>query len=203
MDAARFGSSLKQRYVEARDVRAAEARALAADIRKTVPSLVEREALTLRRQFDGKGGATRFGVSALEYCDPVDQVMFILGLKHHPGFRNVMEAVAQNAPPGLLDAAQVLEVHGAIHGAFVGLATVINTIQAEFADNCAPEIKRELHKLILEELDEPQFGGRWCRRDELHRSHWVPMDRFSPVFAREALVFCLPAPYVWLLQTVL
>jgi len=203
MDLAHFGSSLRRRYIDERNVRAAEANAVAADMRTTVPNLVEREALTLRRQFDGKGGATRFGVSAQEFCDPIDQVMFILGFKHDPRFRNAVEAAAQNAPTGLMDAAQVVEVHGALHGTFVGLATVMKTIQSEFGENCAPEIKRELHHLILEELDEPRFGGRWYRREDAPRFHWIPMDQFSPVFANRAHVFCLPAPYVWLLQAVL
>jgi hypothetical protein len=43
-------------------------------------------------------------MSRTSYEDPVEQVMFILGLKHDPKFDTALHAIAHSSTPGILDA---------------------------------------------------------------------------------------------------
>jgi hypothetical protein len=128
--------------------------------------------------------------------------MFILGFKHDPSFPTPLHAVAAGAAPGLLDVADEIRVYGAIHANFEGFSKVLEALRAQFGDQIPAQAKDEIFKLIMEELTEDHYGGRWFQRGSLPR-HWVSMGEFSHVFKTVEAVFCLPAPYVSFLRPIL
>jgi hypothetical protein len=128
--------------------------------------------------------------------------MFILGFKHDPSFPTRLHAVAAGALSGLTDVADEVRVYGAIHANFAAFSKVLEAVTAQFGDQIPIGAKHEIFKLILEELTEAHYGGRWFLRGSLPQN-WVSMGEFSHVFETTEAVFCLPAPYVRFLSPVL
>ncbi|HSY52241.1 MAG TPA: hypothetical protein VLC46_25795 [Thermoanaerobaculia bacterium] len=139
--------------------------------------------------------------SEAEYPNPVDQVMFILGFKHDPKFPTRLHAVVAGASPGLTDAAEEVSVYGAIHGNFMAISKVLEAVRAQSGGQIPARARHEMHKLILEQLTEDQYGGRWFPPGSVPQ-HWVSLGEFSEIFTAPEGVFCLPAPYVRLLSEV-
>jgi hypothetical protein len=142
-------------------------------------------------------------VLADRYQNPVEQVMFILGFKHDPRFRTVFDAMKNDAPPGIINAAEYFRVYGAIHANFMALKKVLQELQKIYGMNVPSQIKSATHKLVLEELAESHYGGKWFDKRDMPSSNWVLMDQFSSIFAEGNKVFCLPEPYVEVLKTIL
>jgi hypothetical protein len=130
-----------------------------------------------------------------EYEDPVEQVMFILGLKHDPRFATVLHAVAAGASPGIINALDALSVYGAISANFHAWAKTMKKIQDEIGTDIPMPLKNEVFEIIVDELDEKHYGGKWFDEGQIRSEHWINLAMLSPVFRRGHDVFCLPVPY--------
>ena len=147
-----------------------------------------------------------------EYEDPVEQVMFILGFKHDPRFSHALDAMKANSNPGIINAVDQVEIYGQIHANFCGLAR-INAFYEQHDPNSPLISKNNFCEVIVEELNEKNYGGKWFPATEKPPEHWINMGAYSPVFRRRATAtglhqgsaeaFCLPAPYFNLLSKVL
>jgi len=180
-------------------------------LRQRYSAMETDELIELRR----KGGLTDVALGVLDdvlksriiladrYQNPVEQVMFILGFKHDPRFKTILDAVENDAPSGILNALEYARVYGAIEANFVALTKVVRKVQTDFGMNVPSQIKGEIHKLVLEELAESRYGGQWFENRDVPSSNWVHVDRFSPIFAEGNKVFCLPEPYIEVLKTIL
>jgi hypothetical protein len=162
-------------------------------LRQRYSAMETDELIELRR----KGGLTDVALGVLDdvlksriiladrYQNPVEQVMFILGFKHEPRFETVLDAIENDAPPGILDASEYISVHGAIDANFVALAKVVRKVQTDCGMNVPFQIKGEIHKLVLEESSTSHYGGQWFDNRKVPSSNWVHMDQqFSPHFRR-------------------
>jgi hypothetical protein len=138
-----------------------------------------------------------------EYDDPVDQIMFILGFKHDPKFGSILEAVARGSNPGILDAADQVQVWGAIEANLFAWAKTVKVIRDEVGAELSPKHKDEMYRIIVDELDEAHYGGRWFEGARAPSEGWVNMGTYSPLFARANEVFYLPVPYFQLLAPIL
>jgi hypothetical protein len=139
-------------------------------------------------------------MSRTAYEDPVEQVMFILGLKHDPKFETTVHAILYGSTPGILDASEQLRVYVAVQANFHAWHKTIEKIQAEIGPDLPPLLRGQIYEIIVGELDEKHYGGRWFAVTRVPPEHWVNMGAYSPTFRRgENEVFCLPAPYFALL----
>jgi len=130
-----------------------------------------------------------------EYEDPAEQVMFILGMKYDPKFETVLHAIAQSSNPGIVDALDYLEVHGAIHANLMAWAETVEKIHEDLGTEIPTNLKDEICRIIVDELDETHYGGKWYSDTQIPCDDWVNMRAYSPVFNRGDEAFCLPAPY--------
>src|SRR5881392_2958655 len=99
--------------------------------------------------------------------------MFVLGFKRDARFATTLNAVAAGASTGVTNAADEIEIYGAIHGNIAGLAKTVQKIHADFGANIPPTVKHEIYKIILEELTEENYGGRWYDRASVPPDNWV------------------------------
>jgi hypothetical protein len=76
-------------------------------------------------------------------------------------------------------------------------------LETDFGESIPPDIRPVIHGIVLDELTEENYGGRWYRRGSVPRLNWITMEQFSPVFATPEAIFCLPEPYVTLLKPLL
>jgi hypothetical protein len=134
---------------------------------------------------------------------PTDQVMEILGFTRDPNAATVLDAVAMGLSPGVLSASERVAIYGAIHANFAAIAKVVAKVRTEFSAAVPMKVKAEIHRLVLEELNEQHFGGRWFLRASPPDYGWVALDQFSPAFGTPERVFYLPAPYVDVLRPVI
>ena len=147
-----------------------------------------------------------------EFENPVEQVMFILGFKHDPRFRTGSEAMLAGSNPGIINALEQLTVYGAIDANFSGWRLTLDNIHNQFGSDIPLSVRKSVYEIIVEEMDEKHYGGKWFHTAECPPEHWVNLGTYSPVFRRggtrvfyrrrDAEVFCLPAPYFSLLSEV-
>jgi hypothetical protein len=138
-----------------------------------------------------------------EFENPVDQVMFILGFKHDPRFRTASDAMLAGSNPGIINALDQLTVYGAIHANCCGWQQTMEKIRAQFGSDLPLSLRESVYEIIVEEMDEKHYGGKWFPTGEGSHEHWVNLGAYSPVFRRGGTeVFCLPAPYFNLLSEV-
>lgn len=138
-----------------------------------------------------------------EFENPVDQVMFILGFKHEPKFRTASEAMLAGSNPGIINALDQLTVYGAIDANFCSWRTTLGTIHEQFGSDFPLSLRESVYEIIVAEMGEKQYGGKWFPTVEGPPEHWVNVGAYSPVFRRgRTEVFCLPAPYFDLLLEV-
>jgi hypothetical protein len=137
-----------------------------------------------------------------EYADPAEQIMFILGFKYDPKFDTVLHAVAHGSNPGIIDALHYFEVHGAIFANLRAWALTVRKLQDEIGANLPPALKDDIYRMIVAELDEKHYGGRWFQQTSIPSDDWINMASYSPLFVRGSEVFCLPAPYFRVLGSV-
>jgi hypothetical protein len=151
-------------------------------------------------------------MSRKEFENPVEQVMFILGFKHDPRFATSLEAMAAGSNPGITNAIEQVRVYGAIDANFCGMRAMIERINEHFDSNAPLSVKESVYGIIVEEMGEKQYGGKWFSTSEMPSEHWVNLGAYSPIFRREGTrtlfrrrstdVFCLSAPYFRLLSDV-
>ena len=142
-------------------------------------------------------------MSRTSYEDPVEQVMFILGLKHDPKFDTALHAIAHGSTAGILNALDQLTVYGTIQANFHAWHETIEKIHDELGPDISPPLRDQICEIIVGELDEAHYGGRWFDVTRTPPEHWVNMGTYSPIFTRgENEVFCLPAPYFGLVSDV-
>ena len=143
-------------------------------------------------------------MSQIQYENLVEQVMYILDYKHSPQYENILDAVAAGANPGVLNIFDSLRVHSAIHANFMSLKKVLDDIEnSRGFDKLTVGFKEEIFKLILDEINEEKYGGKWFGTDRILDENWVDMSQYSDLFSQENKKFCLPRPYVVLLNPVL
>lgn len=131
-----------------------------------------------------------------EFEDPVEQVMFILGFKHDPRFDTALRATMSGADPGILNAIDQLTVYGGIEANFHGWRQMIAKIHEQFGSDLPHSLREEIYEIIVTEMDEKHYGGKWFPIAEGSPDHWVNVGAYSPVFRRgDTEVFYLPAPY--------
>lgn len=140
-----------------------------------------------------------------EFEDPVDQVMFILGFKHDPRFRTALEAMKAGADPGIVNAIDQLEIYGAINATLCGLGAVTKKIHEDFGSDVPLRVREELYEIMVKEMGEKDYGGKWFPMTEVPVEHWVSLGAYSQIFRRRGRwirteVFCVPAPYFKLLS---
>jgi hypothetical protein len=137
------------------------------------------------------------------YEDPVEQIMFVLGFKHDPKFNTSLDAIVHGANPGIMDAAEILKIEGAIVGNLRACATTVQKLRDQCGVATISELKEDIYQLIVRELDEAHYGGRWFEDTQLPSGDWVNMGKYSPLFVRGSRVFCLPSPYFTVLESIL
>lgn len=137
------------------------------------------------------------------YDNPVEQIMFILGLKHDPRFDTILHATAAGSNPGIIDASEYLTVYGAIEANLFAWAKTARAIQDDVGAQLPPKRKEEVYQIIVDELDETHYGGRWFEYARIPSDDWVNMGNYSPLFVKGNEVFCLPAPYLRVLGPML
>jgi hypothetical protein len=138
-----------------------------------------------------------------EFEDPVEQVMFILGFKHDPRFITALEAMDAGSNPGITNALDQLTVYGAIDANFSGWRLTMKTIHEQFGSDVPLSIRDSVYEIIVEEMDEKHYGGKWFSTVGSRAEHWVDLGLYSPIFRRGGSeVFCLPAPYFKVLAEV-
>jgi len=129
--------------------------------------------------------------------------MFILGFKHDPRFRTALEAIEAGSNPGITNALEQVTVYGAIDANFSGMRLVMEKIHEGFGSNPPPSVRESVYEIVVEEMGEKQYGGKWFSTVEEPPEHWVNLAPYSPIFRRKgAEAFCLPAPYFDLLSDV-
>ena len=143
---------------------------------------------------------TKMDKNNKKYENPIEQVMFILGLKRDPKFETSLHAIKHGANPGVMNALDEFEIYAAIDANFVAFSKTIKNLQDV---NLTPQIKEEVYKIILEELDEKHYGGRWFDIEKIIPKNWVSMRKYSDIFIRGNTVFCLPGPYLTVLNPIL
>jgi len=151
-------------------------------------------------------------VSRREFENPVEQVMFILGLKHDPRFRTSLEAMKVGANPGIINALEELTVYGAIDANFHGMRATMKVIHADFGSNPPLSVRQSVYEVLVKEMGEKQYGGKWFSTAEKRSEHWISLGAYSPVFRcggnwvffrrKGTEVFYLPAPYFRVLSDV-
>jgi len=145
-------------------------------------------------------------VTRREFEDPVEQVMFILGFKHDPKFRTALEAMKAGSNPGILNAVDQVRIYGEINGNLCGLGNMVKTIQEQFGSDLPHQVREELCKTIVEEMND-NYGGKWFPTASVPPEDWISLESYAPVFRRRRWlrteVFCLPAPYFNVLSEVL
>ena len=129
------------------------------------------------------------------YENPIEQVMFILGLKHDPQFESPLHAIAHGSNPGITNTLDQLTAYGAIEANFHAWTKTVKWVRDSEGKTLSSEHRDELCRAIADELDEKHYGGRWFGVDTIPSAHWISMERHSPVFVRENQVFYLPEPY--------
>ena len=138
-----------------------------------------------------------------EFEDPVEQVMFILGFKHDPRFDTALEAMTAGSNPVILNALDQLTVYGAIHANFCSWRQMMETIHEQLGPDLPLSMRESFYEIIVDEMDEKHYGGKWFPTSERPPEHWVNVGAYSLVFRRGSTeVFCLPAPYFKLLSEV-
>jgi hypothetical protein len=138
-----------------------------------------------------------------EFENPVEQVMFILGFKHDPRFRTALDAMRAGSNPGIVNALDQLAVYGAIDANFCSWRQMMKTIHEQVGSDLPLSLREEFYEVIVSEMDEKNYGGKWFPTAEGLPEHWISVGAYSPVFRRGGTeVFCLPAPYFSLLSEV-
>jgi hypothetical protein len=138
-----------------------------------------------------------------EFENPVDQVMFILGFKHDPRFRTASDAMLAGSNPGIINALDQLTVYGAIDANFCAWRRTMETIREQFGSDLPLSVRESVYEIIVEEMGEKQYGGKWFSAGGESAEHWVNLGAYSPVFRDGSTrVFCLPVPYFNLLSEV-
>jgi hypothetical protein len=140
-------------------------------------------------------------MSHREYENPVEQVMFILGLKRDPKFETSLHAIAHGSRPGTTNAIDQLTVYGAIQANLKAWAGTVEKIHDELGAEIPSTLKDEICQIIVEELDETHYGGKWHPGTKAPPEHWVNMGPYSSVFKKGDKVFCLPLPYFRVLSS--
>jgi len=138
-----------------------------------------------------------------EFEDPVEQVMFILGFKHDPRFETALRAMMNGANPGILNAIDQLTVYGEIAASFQGWRQMMAKIHEQFGSDLPHSLREEIYEIIVSDMDEKHYGGKWFPTAQGLPEHWVNVGAYSPMFRRAGTeVFCLPAPYFKLMSEV-
>jgi len=138
-----------------------------------------------------------------EFEDPVEQVMFILGFKQDPRFNTALDAMRANSNPGIVNVLDQLRVYGAIHANFCSWRQMMETLHEELGSDLPLSLRESFYEIIVSEMDEKHYGGKWFTTAEVPSEHWVNVGAYSPVFRRgDTEVFCLPAPYFKLMSEV-
>jgi hypothetical protein len=99
-----------------------------------------------------------------------------------------------------MNALDEFTIYSAIDANFTALSKMIKKIQDVIL---TPEIKTDAYQIILEELDEKHYGGRWFDTEKILPKHWVAMSKYSNIFTNGNAVFCLPEPYFRILGPIL
>ncbi len=140
-------------------------------------------------------------MSRTHYEDPVEQVMFILGFKHDPKFDHILDAVKQGSNPGVLNAIDQVRIYGAIHANFIGWCSTMEKLHREFGAKLPSSLRNEVYEIVISEMDEGHYGGKWFPASDGPLEHWVNLGVYSAVFRRSGTeTFWLPAPYFQLLS---
>jgi hypothetical protein len=71
----------------------------------------------------------------------------------------------------------------------------VKKIHDELGAEIPSNLKDEICQVIVDELDESHYGGKWYSNTQVPSGYWVNMGAYSPAFKRTDKVFCLPAPY--------
>jgi hypothetical protein len=142
-------------------------------------------------------------MSRAAYDDPVEQVMFILGLKHDPCFPTAFHAIAGGSNPGITNALDQLTAYGAIEANLHAWAKTVKKVREDIGQTIPSGIKDEIYAIIVTELNEKHLGGKWFQEAQIPSKNWVNMAHYSSVFTNDGEVFCLPAPYVEVLKPVI
>jgi hypothetical protein len=110
--------------------------------------------------------------------------------------------------PGILNAVDQVGVYGAILANFSGLRQMTDGVREQFGSDLPLSVRAEVYGIIVNELDEKNYGGKWFPAADGPPEHLVDLGAYSPVFQRRrgrlwrrcTEVFCLPAPYFYLLS---
>jgi hypothetical protein len=139
-------------------------------------------------------------MSRIRYEDPVEQVMFILGFKYDPKFDTALGATEHGSNPGVLDAADQLRIYGAVEANFHAWRRTIEKLHREFGAELSLSLRGEVYKIVVSELDEGHYGGKWFPASDRPPEYWADLGTYSAIFRRNgAETFCLPTPYFRLL----
>ncbi len=117
-----------------------------------------------------------------EFEDPVEQVMFILGFKHDPRFHTVLDAMKAGSNPGIINALDQLKVYGEIHANLCSWRQMVKKIHEQFGPVFPRSLREAVYELIVDEMGEKQYGGKWFPAAEVPPEHWVNVGAYSPVF---------------------
>jgi hypothetical protein len=138
-----------------------------------------------------------------EFEDPIEQVMFILGFKHDPRFDTALKAMMAGSNSGTLNAIDQMTVYAAIHANFCSWRKMMGKVHEQLGSDLPLALRKEFYEIIVNDMDEKHYGGKWFPTSERPSEHWVNLGAYSPVFRRgNTEVFCLPAPYFNLLSDV-
>ena len=118
-----------------------------------------------------------------EFEDPVDQVMFILGFKHDPRFRTALEAMKAGANPGIVNAIYQVEIYGAINANLCGLGAMTKKIHEDFGSDVPLSVREDPYEIMVEEMGEKDYGGKWFPMTEVPAEHWVSREPILKYFA--------------------
>jgi hypothetical protein len=142
------------------------------------------------------------GRSSKQYDNPIEQVMFILGLKHDPHFESPLHAIAHGSNPGISNSLDQLTAYGRIEANFHAWEKTVRMVQDSEGPNPSSRLNDEVCRIIADELDEKHLGGKWFEVAQIPSANWTNMARYSEVFLKGNEVFCLPQPYVKIFEPI-
>jgi hypothetical protein len=128
---------------------------------------------------------TVFSMIHIEFENPVEQIIFILGFKHDPRFRSTLDAARAGSNPGILNALDELKVYRAIYANFCAWRQMMERICGQFGPDLPLQLKEEFYEIIVNELGEKDYGGKWFPTAEVPPEHWVNLGTYSPVFRHQ------------------
>jgi hypothetical protein len=61
----------------------------------------------------------------------------------------------------------------------------VEAIEDEIKGEIAPNLSEQICQIIVTELDESHYGGKWFDPSSMPEEHWVNMARYSPSLKKE------------------